>query len=160
MNAEPARDQVSTATFPTGQVRRGRGSHRSSPVVCGLEPYTSSARGSFLTPSVSDLPGAGGALVLLAALQGGAPRSSSPGGRPRTAPSRSAWVAPCAPSAWPALDDRIAWGVWGGMAERERRALLKRRPDVTSWRVLLETARAEQLRQGQPAMDAAQPRTA
>jgi WhiB family redox-sensing transcriptional regulator len=38
-----------------------------------------------------------------------------------------------------ALDDRIEWGVWGGMTERERRALLRRRPDVTSWRrVLLE----------------------
>jgi WhiB family transcriptional regulator, redox-sensing transcriptional regulator len=31
------------------------------------------------------------------------------------------------------------------MTERERRALLRRRPDVTSWRVLLETARAEAL---------------
>jgi WhiB family transcriptional regulator, redox-sensing transcriptional regulator len=46
-----------------------------------------------------------------------------------------------------ALDDRIEWGVWGGMTERERRAVLKRRPNVTSWRVLLQTARAEQLRQ-------------
>jgi WhiB family transcriptional regulator, redox-sensing transcriptional regulator len=33
--------------------------------------------------------------------------------------------------------------VWGGMTERERRALLRRRPNVTSWRALLETARAE-----------------
>ena len=31
--------------------------------------------------------------------------------------------------------------VWGGMTERERRALLRRRPDVTSWRELLEHAR-------------------
>jgi WhiB family transcriptional regulator, redox-sensing transcriptional regulator len=52
-----------------------------------------------------------------------------------------------------ALDDRIEWGVWGGMTERERRAVLKRRPNVTSWRVLLEAARAEQLRQMQPAAD-------
>ena len=44
-----------------------------------------------------------------------------------------------------ALDNRIRWGVWGGMTERERRALLKRRPDVTSWRTLLETARREHL---------------
>jgi WhiB family transcriptional regulator, redox-sensing transcriptional regulator len=29
------------------------------------------------------------------------------------------------------------------MTERERRALLRRRPNVTSWRALLETARAE-----------------
>jgi WhiB family redox-sensing transcriptional regulator len=29
------------------------------------------------------------------------------------------------------------------MTERERRALLRRRPDVTSWRDLLETAKEE-----------------
>jgi WhiB family redox-sensing transcriptional regulator len=29
------------------------------------------------------------------------------------------------------------------MTERERRALLRRRPQVTSWRQLLETARTE-----------------
>src|SRR5919201_1337428 len=40
-----------------------------------------------------------------------------------------------------ALDNRIEFGVWGGMTERERRALLRRRPDVTSWRELLEDAR-------------------
>lgn len=42
-----------------------------------------------------------------------------------------------------ALDNRIEFGVWGGMTERERRALLRRRPNVASWRRLLETARAE-----------------
>jgi WhiB family redox-sensing transcriptional regulator len=42
-----------------------------------------------------------------------------------------------------ALDNRIEFGVWGGMTERERRALLRRRPDVTSWRELLEAARRE-----------------
>jgi WhiB family redox-sensing transcriptional regulator len=42
-----------------------------------------------------------------------------------------------------ALDNRIEFGVWGGMTERERRALLRRRPNVTSWRALLETARDE-----------------
>jgi WhiB family transcriptional regulator, redox-sensing transcriptional regulator len=26
------------------------------------------------------------------------------------------------------------FGVWGGMTERERRALLRRRPEVRSWR--------------------------
>ena len=41
-----------------------------------------------------------------------------------------------------ALDNRVEFGVWGGMTERERRALLRRRPDVTSWRLLLEDARA------------------
>lgn len=40
-----------------------------------------------------------------------------------------------------ALDNQIEFGVWGGMTERERRALLRRRPDVTSWRELLEHAR-------------------
>ncbi len=42
-----------------------------------------------------------------------------------------------------ALDNQIEYGVWGGMTERERRALLKRRPNVCSWRRLLETARTE-----------------
>ena len=42
-----------------------------------------------------------------------------------------------------ALDSRVEFGVWGGMTERERRALLRRRPTVTSWRRLLETAKEE-----------------
>jgi WhiB family redox-sensing transcriptional regulator len=41
-----------------------------------------------------------------------------------------------------ALDQRIEFGIWGGMTERERRALLRRRPDVTSWADLLADARA------------------
>lgn len=36
-----------------------------------------------------------------------------------------------------ALDNRIEWGVWGGMTERERRLLLRQHPDVTSWRSIL-----------------------
>ncbi|MFV0425511.1 MAG: WhiB family transcriptional regulator [Beutenbergiaceae bacterium] len=36
-----------------------------------------------------------------------------------------------------ALDNRIQFGVWGGMTERERRALLRRAPAVESWRVSL-----------------------
>lgn len=40
-----------------------------------------------------------------------------------------------------ALDGRIEHGIWGGMTERERRALLRRRPTVVSWRRLLEAAR-------------------
>ncbi|MFG2123919.1 WhiB family transcriptional regulator [Streptomyces sp. NPDC048710] len=40
-----------------------------------------------------------------------------------------------------ALDERIEFGVWGGMTERERRSLLRRRPDVVSWRTVLEDAR-------------------
>ncbi|WP_435279797.1 WhiB family transcriptional regulator [Streptomyces sp. 1222.5] len=42
-----------------------------------------------------------------------------------------------------ALDHRIEYGVWGGMTERERRALLRRRPTITSWARLLESARLE-----------------
>jgi WhiB family redox-sensing transcriptional regulator len=39
-----------------------------------------------------------------------------------------------------ALDNRVEFGVWGGLTERERRALLRRRPNVTSWQLLLSTA--------------------
>lgn len=42
-----------------------------------------------------------------------------------------------------ALDNRDEFGVWGGMTERERRALLRRRPNVTSWTRLLRTAMEE-----------------
>lgn len=42
-----------------------------------------------------------------------------------------------------ALDNHVEFGVWGGMTERERRSLLRRRPNVTSWRRLLEAARSE-----------------
>jgi WhiB family redox-sensing transcriptional regulator len=42
-----------------------------------------------------------------------------------------------------ALDNEIEWGVWGGMTERERRAVLRKRPNVTSWRRLLEAAQAD-----------------
>lgn len=51
-----------------------------------------------------------------------------------------------------ALDQRIEYGVWGGMTERERRALLRRRPTVSSWRRLLETARADHESSTQDAM--------
>jgi len=45
-----------------------------------------------------------------------------------------------------ALDHKIEFGVWGGMTERERRVLLRSRPNVRSWSRLLETAMAEQAR--------------
>jgi len=32
-----------------------------------------------------------------------------------------------------ALDGRINFGIWGGMTERQRRALLKEHPEVVSW---------------------------
>lgn len=43
-----------------------------------------------------------------------------------------------------ALDNNIEWGVWGGMTERERRALLKRQP-TASWRDVFEAARDKQV---------------
>jgi WhiB family redox-sensing transcriptional regulator len=46
-----------------------------------------------------------------------------------------------------ALDNRVEFGVWGGMTERERRALLRRRPNVSSWRTLLMSAQTEYERQ-------------
>ena len=39
------------------------------------------------------------------------------------------------------LDNHTEFGVWGGMTERQRRALLKRRPDVASWRARFEANR-------------------
>lgn len=43
-----------------------------------------------------------------------------------------------------ALDNRIEFGVWGGMTERERRALLRRHPAVASWKRTFEVAAADQ----------------
>ncbi|MFC8194314.1 WhiB family transcriptional regulator [Streptomyces sp. NPDC060006] len=53
-----------------------------------------------------------------------------------------------------ALDNRIEHGVWGGTTERERRALLRRRPTVTSWHRLLETARLEHEQQARADVEA------
>ncbi|MBK8462028.1 MAG: WhiB family transcriptional regulator [Nigerium sp.] len=36
-----------------------------------------------------------------------------------------------------ALDNRIEWGVWGGMTERERRQLLRQRTDISDWQFVL-----------------------
>lgn len=44
------------------------------------------------------------------------------------------------------LDNQNEFGVWGGMTERERRALVKRRPGVVSWRALFEADRIRQQR--------------
>jgi WhiB family redox-sensing transcriptional regulator len=41
-----------------------------------------------------------------------------------------------------ALDNRTEFGVWGGMTERERRALLRRNASVTSWWALFAQAGA------------------
>lgn len=45
-----------------------------------------------------------------------------------------------------ALDNRIEFGVWGGMTERERRALLRKHTDVRSWRRVFEKALADEAR--------------
>ncbi|MEE6273730.1 WhiB family transcriptional regulator [Georgenia wangjunii] len=37
-----------------------------------------------------------------------------------------------------ALDSQVSFGVWGGLTERERRALLRRYPGVPSWRTRLK----------------------
>lgn len=46
-----------------------------------------------------------------------------------------------------ALDNQIEWGVWGGMTERERRALLRRQDKVASWRQVLEAAKTKASRE-------------
>ena len=40
-----------------------------------------------------------------------------------------------------ALDNRVEFGVWGGMTERERRAMLRRHPNIRSFRALFEADR-------------------
>jgi len=45
-----------------------------------------------------------------------------------------------------ALDNRTEFGVWGGMTERERRALLRKRPDIVSWKIALRAGMAAQAR--------------
>ncbi|WP_273413578.1 WhiB family transcriptional regulator [Corynebacterium appendicis] len=32
-----------------------------------------------------------------------------------------------------ALDNRVEFGVWGGLTERQRRAVLRKNPHVTDW---------------------------
>ncbi len=32
-----------------------------------------------------------------------------------------------------ALDNKVEFGIWGGMTERQRRALLKQHPEIVSW---------------------------
>ena len=50
-----------------------------------------------------------------------------------------------------ALDSGEQFGVWGGMTERERRALLRRNPYVESWRRVFEVAyNATAEQQGSP----------
>jgi WhiB family redox-sensing transcriptional regulator len=43
-----------------------------------------------------------------------------------------------------ALDNRVEFGVWGGMTERQRRALIKQHPEVDSWAEFFENQRHHQ----------------
>jgi WhiB family redox-sensing transcriptional regulator len=40
-----------------------------------------------------------------------------------------------------ALDNKVEFGVWGGMTERQRRALLKQHPEVVSWQDFFDKRR-------------------
>jgi WhiB family redox-sensing transcriptional regulator len=40
-----------------------------------------------------------------------------------------------------ALDNKVEFGVWGGMTERQRRAMLKQHPEVVSWSDYLDRKR-------------------
>ena len=40
-----------------------------------------------------------------------------------------------------ALDNKVEFGVWGGMTERQRRALLNEHPGVVSWSSFLDKRR-------------------
>ncbi|SNX88282.1 WhiB family redox-sensing transcriptional regulator [Streptomyces sp. TLI_55] len=42
-----------------------------------------------------------------------------------------------------ALDHREEYGAWGAMTERERRALLRRQPTVSSWAEILRAAQGD-----------------
>ena len=37
-----------------------------------------------------------------------------------------------------ALDNRVEFGVWGGLTERQRRAVLRSYPDITDWEEYLD----------------------
>jgi WhiB family transcriptional regulator, redox-sensing transcriptional regulator len=39
------------------------------------------------------------------------------------------------------LDNKVEFGVWGGMTERQRRALLNQHPEVVSWSAFLDKRR-------------------
>jgi WhiB family redox-sensing transcriptional regulator len=52
-----------------------------------------------------------------------------------------------------ALDNQVEFGVWGGMTERQRRALLKQHPEVVSWSAFFAARRnrRQNPNAGQPA---------
>jgi WhiB family transcriptional regulator, redox-sensing transcriptional regulator len=44
-----------------------------------------------------------------------------------------------------ALDNQVEYGIWGGMTERQRRALLKEHPEVVSWADFLNKRNARSI---------------
>ncbi|MFV8318250.1 WhiB family transcriptional regulator [Mycobacterium sp. 23] len=42
-----------------------------------------------------------------------------------------------------ALDNKVEYGVWGGLTERQRRSLLRKYPDVKSWGAFLARRHAQ-----------------
>jgi WhiB family transcriptional regulator, redox-sensing transcriptional regulator len=40
-----------------------------------------------------------------------------------------------------ALDHHMEWGIWGGLTERQRRALVREHPEVVSWSEFFATWR-------------------
>ena len=46
-----------------------------------------------------------------------------------------------------ALDNRIEFGVWGGMTERQRRQLIRQHPEVKSWSEYLAKRRSPAITQ-------------
>jgi len=52
----------------------------------------------------------------------------------------------CAEGLADSVDNHTKLGVWGGMTERLRPALLNRRPEVVSWRGLFEADRMREQR--------------
>ncbi|WP_018297939.1 WhiB family transcriptional regulator [Corynebacterium lubricantis] len=41
-----------------------------------------------------------------------------------------------------ALDNKVEFGVWGGLTERQRRALLRKNPHITDWAAYLSSGGA------------------
>ena len=46
-----------------------------------------------------------------------------------------------------ALDNKVEFGVWGGMTERKRRAMLKKHPEVVSWSAFFDEVKTHYVSQ-------------
>ncbi|WP_431195959.1 WhiB family transcriptional regulator [Mycobacterium camsae] len=47
-----------------------------------------------------------------------------------------------------ALDNKVEFGIWGGLTERQRRTLLRKHPHVESWAAFLARDHARRARAG------------